>query len=214
DMKNAEMHYTIALENRPGYAKALAGMARVAAFNKDYPKAIAYYNQADSLVSDYSIKEELVDTYTAAGQPDKAQQTAESVIEGMNKAAVGEKKNDSSGHYSDRELAYAYIKVKDYDKALDHALLEYNRRPDNIDVNETLAWAYYCKGDYAKAVPYIKTALKTNSRNPTLLCRAGLIYTKTGDKALAKTMLQLALKDNANIAVTLKSESLTALQSL
>jgi tetratricopeptide (TPR) repeat protein len=214
DIKNAEMHYTIALENRPGYAKALAGLARVAAANKDYPRAIAYYNQADSLVSDYSIKEELVDTYTAAGQPDKAQQTAESVIEGMNKAAAGEKKNDSAGHYSDRELAYAYLKVNNYNKALDHALLEYNRRPDNIDVNETLAWAYYCKGDYAKALPYIKTALKTNSRNPTLLCRAGLIYSKAGDKALAKTMLQLALKDNANIAVNLKSESLTALQSL
>jgi len=34
-----------------------------------------------------------VDTYTAAGQQDKAQQTAESVIEGMNNAAAGEKKN-------------------------------------------------------------------------------------------------------------------------
>ena len=179
DMKSAGMHYTIALDNRPGYAKALAGLARVAAANKDYPSAIAYYGQADSLINDYSIKEELADVYTAAGQHDKALQTAQSVIEGMNNAAAREKKNDSSGHYSDRELAYAYLRVKDYDKALGHALLEYNRRPGNIDVNETLAWTYYCKGDYAKALPYIKTALKTNSRNPTLLRRAGLIYAKT-----------------------------------
>lgn len=178
DMKNAEMHYTIALENRPGYAKALAGLARVSAANKDYSKAIAYYVQADSTMSDYAIREELADAYAAAGQQDKARQTAESVIAGMNNAAAAEKKNDSSGHYSDRELAYAYLKVTNYDKALEHALLEYNRRPDNIDVNETLAWVYYCKGDYAKAVPYIKTAMKTNSRNPTLLRRADLIYAK------------------------------------
>jgi tetratricopeptide (TPR) repeat protein len=214
DLENAAMNYTIASESRPGYAYALAGLARVAAAKKEYDKSIALYHQADSLINDFTIKEEMADVYNNAGQKDKALQVAKSVIEGMNAATAGEKKDDSSGHYSDRELAYAYLKVNDYDKALEHALLEYNRRPANIDVNETLGWVYYCKGDYTKALPYMKTALKTNSRNPTLLCRAGLVFSKAGDKGLAKSLLQSALKDNANIAVNLKSESLNILQSL
>ena len=137
DMKAAEMHYTIALQNRPAYAYALAGLARIAVASKNYNAAIHYYSQADSLVNDYSIKEELADLYKATGANETAAALANSVINGMNDAAANEKRDDSSGHYSDRELAYAYLKTNQYDKALEHALLEYNRRPDNIDVNET-----------------------------------------------------------------------------
>jgi hypothetical protein len=50
------------------------------------------------------------------------------------------------------------------DKALEHALMEYNRRPNNIDVNETVAWVYYNLGDYNKAVQYISAALKPIQR--------------------------------------------------
>jgi Flp pilus assembly protein TadD len=92
--------------------------------------------------------------------------------------------------------------------------LEYNRRPDNIDVNETLAWVYYSKGDYAKAVPYMNVALKTNSKNPTLLCHAGLIYAKAGDKETAKRNLQTALLLNPNIFESLKTESSNTLKNL
>ena len=214
DMKNAEMYYTIALDNRPAYAYALAGLARVAACSKNYEKAIHYYLQADSLVNDFTIKEELSDAYKAAGEKEKAASIASAVINGMNAAAANEKKDDSSGHYSDRELAYAYLKVNQYDKALDHALLEYNRRPENIDVNETLAWVYYSKADYAKALAFAKTALKTNSQNPTLLCRMGLIYYKNGDKATAAKLLKAALAANPNINLELKTESQHVLASL
>ena len=93
-------------------------------------------------------------------------------------------------------------------------MLEYDRRPDNIDVNECLAWVYYCKGDYEKAVTYIKAALKTNCKNPTLLCRAGLIYAKAGEKPIAKTTLQQALKTNANMPGNLRVEGENILQTL
>ena len=52
DLKNAEMHYMISLQYRPGYAYALAGLGRIATASKEYDKAIAYYMQADSLVND------------------------------------------------------------------------------------------------------------------------------------------------------------------
>ncbi len=42
-----------------------------------------------------------------------------------------------------RELAYAYLKLIIMIKAIEHALLEYNRRPENIDVRDG-SWIYYC----------------------------------------------------------------------
>ena len=214
DLKNAAMHYSISLDNRPSYAYAMAGLARVATAANNYKLAIDYYLQADSLVNDFTIKEELADVYKASGENEKAAALANAVINGMNAAAANEKKDDSSGHYSDRELAYAYLKVNRFDKALDHALLEYNRRPGNIDVNETLAWVYYSKGDYAKALPFAKTALKTNCQNPVLLCRMGLIYFKNGDKSTAAKLLKAGLLANPNINMALKTTSQQVLTTL
>lgn len=214
DLKSAEMHYTIALDTRPNYAYALAGLAYIATADKNYSKAINYYLKADSLVADNVFKEELVDVYKLAGQNDKAVILAKSVIDNMNKDSKAGLTNDNIGHYSDRELAYAYLKINDNDNALTHALAEYNRRPNNIDVNETVAWVYYKQNKPDKAMPYIKEALKTNCKNPSLLCHAGLIYARAGEKGMAKTFLQQALKNNPNISEELKKASMQVMQTL
>ena len=176
DIRSAEMHYTIALDERPDYAYALAGMAHVAMANKDYKKAIDYYLKADFFVQDNVFKEELVDVYRLAGDNDKASELAQSVIENLNKNAKAEQTGENIGHYSDRELAYAYLKANDKDKALAHALTEYNRRPDNIDVNETVAWVYYNQNQAGKAIPYIKAALRTNCKNPIFALSCGINF--------------------------------------
>jgi tetratricopeptide (TPR) repeat protein len=214
DLESAKMHYTIAIDERPGYAFALAGLARIALASKDYGRAIGYYEKADASVADYSFKDGLVEAYRLSGQKEKADAIAKSIIEGMTKDSQSGQNDENIGHYADRELAYAYLKINNYDKALEHALLEYNRRPENIDVNETVAWVYYCKGEYTKALPFLKVALKTNSMNPTLLCHAGLIYAKSGDRAMAKNNLQSALHSNPNILEALKTESAHILKSL
>ncbi len=214
DLKNAEMHYAIALNERPDYAYALAGIAHIATANKDYTKAISYYLKADSLVSDNVFKEELADVYKLAGENNKSTIVAKAVIDNMNKDSKAGLTDDNIGHYSDRELAYAYLKVNDNDKALTHALAEYNRRPDNIDANETVAWVYYNQNKADKALPFIKAALKTNCKNPVLLCHAGLIYAKAGEKVTAKSFLQQALKNNPNIPEEIKKESLQIMQTI
>ena len=93
-------------------------------------------------------------------------------------------------------------------------MMEYNRRPDNIDVNETVAWCYYCKGDYAKAVPYIKEALRTHSKNPILLSRAALIYFKSGNTQLAKNTIAETSLQNPYIDPALKTEAEKTLVNL
>jgi tetratricopeptide (TPR) repeat protein len=214
DLKNAEMHYLIALQKRPGYAYAIAGLGRIALAAKDYNKAVAYYLQADSLVNDYSFKEDMAEVFELAGQKNKTDSIIKWLVAAMSQNAKSGQQDDNIGHYADRELAYIYLKTGEYDKALEHALAEYNRRPANIDVNETVAWVYYNRKEYAKALPYLETAMKTKSKNPTLLCRAGLIYAKAGNKEKAKELLGNLTKVSYSLTESLKNQGLITLQAL
>ena len=212
DLKSAEMHYIIASEHRPGYGYALAGLGHIAMGNKDYVKAINLYKQADSSLNDYALKEQLAELYLLTGQKDKASATINTIIKSLNEAA--EEGEGSINHHADKELAYVYLLNNKFDKALQHALAEYNRRPDNIEVNEAVAWAYLKKGDHKQAASFIQTALNTGSKNPTLLCRAGLIYLNAGETQKSKLLLMEALKNNPNIDPVLKTESALALQKM
>jgi len=207
DYKKADALYEMSISMRPDYAYAIAGLAQIAMASKDNAKAISLYTKACSLVDDYSIKEELVDAYQQSNQQAKADQLSKEVINELNANAKAAVANQSMGHYADRELAYAYLKIKDYNKALEHAMMEYNRRPNNIDVNETVAWVYYCKGEYAKALPYINMAMRTHSKNPVLVSRAALIYYKSGDEQLAKTTISQTSLQNPYIDANLRAQA-------
>lgn len=206
DLKNAEIQYQMALAERADYAYAYAGLGRIAKTNKQHAEAIKYFIKADSLVEDYSFKDELIDLYAWNGDKDKSKSTAKSVLGKLNADASGSAKDDNIGHYADRELAYVYIKTGDYDKAIEHAIMEYNRRPNNIDVNETVAWAYYKKGDIKNALSYINTALVTKSQNPTLMARAAVIYQKAGEQARAKELIDKATVNKVYISPDLAAE--------
>jgi tetratricopeptide (TPR) repeat protein len=214
DLKNAEMHYMIALDERPGYPYATAGVGHIALANKDYTKAISMYEQASAGLNDYAIQEELSRLYKLNGNIKKADSLLQTIIDGMNNDGKKGEQDESIGHYADRELAYAYLLQNDNENALKHAMTEYNRRPENIDVNQTVAWVYYKMKAYDKALPYINAALKTNCKNPVLLCNAGLIYAKTNQKSLAKSTFLEALKNNPNIDPELKTESENMLKTL
>ena len=214
DYKTAEALYNQSLSMRPGYPYALVGLAHVAVAENDYNKAITYYVKADSIVTDNTVKEEMSDVYRRMGQTKKADEILNDVVDGLNKDAQASAKDATLGHYSDRELAYDYLKLNDKDKALEHAMMEWNRRPDNIDVNETVAWVLYNRGEYAKALPYLKTALKTNSKNPVLLSRAALIYFKAGNKELAKSTLAETSQTNPYIDYTLKNQTAAIINNL
>ncbi|HLG41169.1 MAG TPA: tetratricopeptide repeat protein, partial [Chitinophagaceae bacterium] len=214
DWKSAEMNYLISLQYRPGYAHAFAGLARTATASKDYNKAVEYYLRADSSVNDYSFKEQLADIYMLTGQKAKSDELYKWLINAMSDDAKQGEQNDNIGHYADRELAHIFLKTGDYEKALGHAVAEYNRRPENIDVNETMAQVYYGKGDYPKALSFLEVAMKTKSNSPTLLAYAGLIYAKTGAPAKAKSLLDVFAVKNYNISESLRTEVQSVLKSL
>jgi tetratricopeptide (TPR) repeat protein len=193
DLPRAEQCYLEAQAARPGYAYALAGLGRVAAARKEYPVAINYLQQARSAVKDYAFTDELVDVYRLAGQPAEATKMAQESVNMLKAAAEAADGAEQMGHHTDRELAYACLKTGELNQALEHAEKEYKRRPDNIDVNETMAWVHYKRGEYAEAQKYMTVARRTNSQNPVLLGRAGLILTKTGRVAEGQALITKAL---------------------
>ena len=208
EINNAAFQYNVSLAARPGYAYAIAGLGRIASFEKKYDSAIYYYQQAAALMpADLGIKENLANACNNAGQKDKATSLNNALIDEMNKNAKALIADPDMGHYSDKEQAYVYLQNNNSDKALEHAMAEYKRRPKNIDVNETLAWVYYKRNEIDKALPYINAALVTNSKNPVLLCAAGLIFLKMGEKEKGKKMLSFGLKNNPVIMEDLKKES-------
>ena len=211
-LPEAEGYYQQALAVRPNYAYALAGLARVAAAKHDYATAITDLKLARATVKDYAFTDELVDVYRLNHQPEEANKMARESVNMLAEAAQQANDNEELGHYTDRELAYAYLKTNELDKALEHAKIEYARRPDNIDVNETLAWVYYKRGDYKEAQKYMQVARRTNSQNPVLLCRAGLIMSKTGQAAEGRALIEKAVKTAPylNPEVTAEGETLLA----
>jgi len=213
DLPRAAMCFQQALEARPGYAYALAGMGRVAAARKDYPAAIDYLKRARSMVKDYAFTDELVDVYRQAGQPAEADKMAKESVAMLKSAAEAADGAEQMGHHTDRELAYACLKTGELDQALEHAEKEYKRRPDNIDVNETMAWVHYKRGEYAEAQKYMTVARRTNSQNPVLLGRAGLILTRTGQVAAGQALLNKALQTAPYLDMDLAAEGRKMLAS-
>jgi tetratricopeptide (TPR) repeat protein len=211
-LDQAQGYYQQALALRPNYAYALAGLARVAAARQDYTTAINNLNLARATVKDYAFTDELVDVYRLNKQPAEAAKMAQESVAMLAEAAQEANDNEELGHYTDRELAYAYLKTNELDKALEHAKIEYARRPDNIDVNETLAWVHYKRGEYAEAQKYMTVARRTNSQNPVLLCRAGLILSKTGKATEGRALIEKAVKTAPylNPEVTAEGENLLA----
>ncbi|CAN5813381.1 hypothetical protein BH11BAC7_BH11BAC7_24340 [soil metagenome] len=205
-LDSAERTYNLALAERPDYPFAYAGLGRISKAKANYPEAIIYYEKADKLITEYSFADELTDLYLLTNQKEKSEASAERVIEMLGPGTTDESVQ-GHGHYADKELAYAYLKTGDLDKAMEHAQTEYERRPKNIDVCEAMAWVHYKRGEYIEANKMINVALKTGSKNPVLRCRAGLIKIKAGEKAAGESMIKTALEMNPFLDPMLRKEA-------
>jgi tetratricopeptide (TPR) repeat protein len=206
ELDSAEYAYQVALRERPDYAYAIAGIGRIAKARGNYKDAIFYFEKAKKMMIDFSFSDELTDLYRLDKQSGEADKNAKEVIAMLGPASDVEGEN-GHGHYADKELAYAYLKINDLDNALKHALLEYQRRPANIDVSETLAWVKYKKGDYSEANTLINIALRTHSKNPVLLTHAGLIKIKNGETEKGMALIKTAAETNPFMDLELRHEA-------
>ncbi len=170
--------YKTALLHRPLFAPAIAGIADIFKMKNNPDSALKYYLQAAEIVPDYSyfinagiISKSKGDTLNATEYFNKAEEIL------INHSHSTDEEN-GVGHYVDRELSQVYLAAGKYNEAYYAARTEYLRRPANIDINETLAWAAYQIGNYKEAGFHIRSASKTHSNDPELLYKTGLILQK------------------------------------
>jgi tetratricopeptide (TPR) repeat protein len=208
---NAKMHYTISLQQRPGYAFALTGLSRIALAEQQPDSALALAQRALATSNEPAIREQLASVYLQTGQQRKGEDLLKELI-----GELSELKETDGGinHHAGMELAYLYLQQGQADKALAPAQQEYNRRPDNIEVNEALGWVLVRQGKAAEALPYLQKALRTRCQNPVLLCRAGLAYAAAGNAAEAKRLLVAGLKNQPLLEPALREEAESRLRTL
>jgi tetratricopeptide (TPR) repeat protein len=206
DLYRAEFCYDASIFYRPSFAWAYEGKARIEKAKKNYTAAISYCRKAQALLNDFSFQQELTEIYRITGQQELAAVSARKTIELLGGMQMGSEKNNH-GHYADRELALAYLDAYDYLNAYKHAVTEYNRRPDNIDVNHTLAWVSYKLGRYEKANHYINCALRTHSKNPILNYQAGLIKLKSGESKTGSNLIKEAITLNPFLPASMTHEA-------
>ena len=190
DLKNADTQFKKALQYSPNYAFAIGGMGRLAVKNKDYKTAEGLFTQASNIIPEFSFQEELVRLYQQQGKTAQAKATMAELLEGL-------EEDQEAGHVVDLEFANIYLQLgKNPNKALEYALNEYKRRPDNIDVCKVLAEIYYQKQDYGTAATYLKKAMRTNSQDASLVCLDGLVKFRSGDQVNGTNLMQKSLTIN------------------
>ncbi len=204
---SAKYCYELALYNRTDYAFALAGMARIEKAIGNYPGAIAYLNKANEQITEYSFYEDLSDVYRLSGNTALADSSLQTAIAMLGPGAISDEKVVGHGHYADRELALVYAKTGNYTKAIEHAINEYKRRPENIDIQETLAWVYYKAGYHSLAEYHMRKAMRTGKKNPETLMHAGLIKIKIGQQWMGRKLIADAQVMKAFMDSDLQSEA-------
>ena len=205
DLRNAEFCYELSIYYRPSFSWAYAGKGRVAKARGDYFHAIDFIKQAQALLPDFSFQQELTELYRITNQPQLAAESARKTIALLG-GLMGDESDKNHGHYADKELAYACLDSYDYMQAYKHALIEFNRRPDNIETNQTLAWVNYKLGRYEMANKYIDSALRTHSQYPLLNYQAGLIKLRAGEKEKGRKLIDQSLALNPYLSPVLKWE--------
>ena len=189
DLPNAKLQYEMSLQNRTDYPFALAGLGRIARYQKDYPTAVAYFEKASLVMNDVSFFEELAEIYRLNGQEDKAATCLRVTTQALLADNISSKKDKNLGHNADYELAIMYLRNNQPDKALAFARAEYNRRPQNMDAAEVFAWSLFKNGQTAEAANLIKETLRTNSQKPERLVKAGIIMANNGQQMEGKALI-------------------------
>ena len=230
DLPSAEMHYRIALRERPNYAFAMAALGNIERKKGDLEKAEELITKAMQFMDDASFYEKRAEVYRDMKQDEKAQAdyaTAINILQYAQKTPPDGTKsvdgktsnayanlNGTQNHNHGLAIARLCFQEGDQlDNALENAEKEYAIRPDNIDVNKALAMIYYQKGNMEKAQEHLTKALSTQTKDPELVCLKGMIYVKTGDATQGKKLIRESFKTNPYQEAGLEEEAKALLAS-
>ncbi|MTB50301.1 lipopolysaccharide assembly protein LapB [Lewinella sp. W8] len=162
DPEAAELEYRKILAEREDYPFAIAGLAQLAMDRGDYQEAEKLLHEAKSIIPEVGFYEQLAEIYAATDRKAELAAIQEEIL-------VMLQDDVDSGHNMNLEYAAFYRDlVQDYDKALEYAKREYDKRPANIDVNLMMGSLLVARGEKTAAAPYLEAATVTASKNPEL----------------------------------------------
>lgn len=168
-LDSAMAYYQFSAKERANYPFGIAGMASVEGKLGNYKKADSLYTIALNAVPEISFIIDQAKLYQKQGKNDQVKRLIPK-IESMFQEDI------ESGHNVNMEYAFFLLDFKkDSKRALELGLKEYKLRPNNIDVNRLLAFAYYANGDLKNAEKHVGIAMKTKKQDGDLYCIAGLI---------------------------------------
>jgi tetratricopeptide (TPR) repeat protein len=193
DLDDAQAAYARGVRADVGYVPSFAGLAKVAWARGHMRRAIAAY--AD-VVARYPAPEYVIalgDLYEAAGRADDAERQYALVH-------AEERLFRANGVNIDLELALFDAGHGDPAGALTAARNEWAKR-HSVHVADAYAWALYANGRYAEASTYARQALALGYRNALFAFHAGMIQSKLGNDAQARTLLEEAMGINPRFSI-------------
>lgn len=161
-LDEAKNEYKLTLAERENYPFAIGALAGIELQQENYEAAEKLLNEAAAIIPEFSFYVQLAELYQKTDRTEEYKNTMEEIF-------VMLQDDVDSGHNMNLEYADIHLRItKDYKKALDYTLLEYEKRPVNIDVNKMLAKIYLKMGDSVNSKKYYNEAIRTNSKNPDI----------------------------------------------
>ena len=187
-LEEARDQYSLALEERPSYPFALAGMAKVCQEEENYAQALVWLDSAITLIPEIGFYEQKADIYQILGDTTQVRQLASEMLEML-------QEDEESGHSMNLEYAKVYEDfLQDRGTALEYVLKEYHKRPGNSEVNHHLAALHYSLGDPTQALEYSQVAMQTQSQDPYFLGVHGLVLFRNGYQEEGRKFIEKSIR--------------------
>jgi len=151
------------LEERPDYPFAKANLATVYMSQGKFIEAEQELKEACAIIPEVSFYIHLAELYKQTNQQEAFDKLIPEILDML---------ADDTQHGHNMSLEYAALYsalLNDPDKALNYIREDLNMRPENIDINRSLANIYLLKKDKEMAAKFLFKANSTNSKNPELL---------------------------------------------
>jgi tetratricopeptide (TPR) repeat protein len=188
-LRPAERAYREALARFPGYHRAQAALARVAAARGDVDESVALYRRSLDAVPLPEYAAGLAETLEAAGRTAKAEEAYELVD-------VMQRLFEANGARTELETALVDLdRNRNVEDALARARESYRVRR-SIEAEDVLAWGLYRNGRCEEAFLHSQRALRLGTRDALKLFHRGMIERCLGQSTAARATFREALAVN------------------
>jgi predicted Zn-dependent protease len=189
----ADEQYRRALDLQPDLVLARLGAARVAAARGNRARAINELRRLTGSVPVPAAVALLGDLQQREGRMRTAERSFD-LVRTIGRLA------QASGQVTDLEMAiFEADHATDPSSAayaVDLARRAYGARPDNVFVNDALAWSLYRSGDAAGATQFVEQALRLGTPDTLLHYHAAKIFTADGQRDRARHEIGAVLAGN------------------